>query len=112
MYSGGLEDGAFIGISSTSTSSATVAKNISLYQVSKYLRPDAGSHGLSMTNTKEVSTPMFASLISQNISLIIIIGGIIVIVGVIGILYYRKRRKEGRKDDGEQADSDADQKDG
>ena len=115
MYSGGLEDGAFIGISSTSTSSSTVAKNISQYQVSKYLRPDAGSHGLSMTNTKEVSTPIFASLISQNISLIIIIGGIIVIVGVIGILYYRKRRKEGRKDDGEkteQADSDADQKDG
>ena len=111
MYSGGLEDGAFIGISSTSTSSATVGKNISLYQVSKYLRPDAGSHGLSMTNTKEVSTPMFASLISQNISLIIIIGGIIVIAGVIGILYYRKRRKEGRKDDGEkteQADSAAD----
>ena len=115
MYSGGLEDGAFIGISSTSTSSSTVAKNISLYQVSKYLRPDASTHGLSMNNTKEVSTPMFASLISQNISLIIIIGGFIVIAGVIGILYYRKRRKEGRKDDGEkteQTDSDADKKDG
>lgn len=52
-----------------------------------------------MKNTKEVSTPLFASMISENISLMIIIGGVIIIAGVIVILYFRKRRKEGRKNE-------------
>lgn len=99
MYSGGLYDGSFIGISSTSNGNSTVAKNISQYQVNKYLHADSYERKLSMTNTREVSTPLFASMISQNISLIIIIGGVIIIVGIILILYFRKRKKEGRADE-------------
>lgn len=83
----------------TSNSSATVAKNISMYQVNKYLHSDDYARSFSMKNTKEVSTPLFASMISENISLMIIIGGVIIIAGVIVILYFRKRRKEGRKDE-------------
>ncbi|MEE0872641.1 MAG: hypothetical protein UIH27_04105 [Ruminococcus sp.] len=99
LYCGGLYDGSYIGLSSTSNSSATVAKNISMYQVNKYLHSDDYARSFSMTNTKEVSTPLFASMISENISLMIIIGGVIIIAGVIVILYFRKRRKEGRKNE-------------
>ena len=99
MYSGGLYDGSFIGICSTANGDSTVAKNISQYQVNKYLHADSYERKLSMTNTREVSTPLFASMISQNISLIIIIGGVIIIVGIILILYFRKRKKEGRADE-------------
>ena len=99
LYSGGLYDGAFIGISSTGSGSATVGKNISLYQVNKYLHADDYARSLSMTNLREVSTPLFASVISDNISLIIIIGGVIIIAGIIALLYFRKRRKEGKNNE-------------
>ena len=99
MYSGGLYDGSFIGISSTANGDSTVAKNISQYQVNKYLHADSYERKLSMTNTRDVSTPLFASMISENISLIIIIGGVIIIVGIILILYFRKRKKEGKADE-------------
>jgi LPXTG-motif cell wall-anchored protein len=64
-----------------------------------------------MTNTREVETPLFASMISDNISLILIIGGVVVIAGIILILYFRKRRKEGKKDEAkaEQIESDNDE---
>ena len=113
MYSGGLYDGSFIGICSTANGDSTVAKNISQYQVNKYLHPDSYERKLSMTNTREVSTPLFASMISQNISLIIIIGGVIIIVGIILILYFRKRKKEGRADEAkdEKTSANDDEKD-
>lgn len=107
LYCGGLYDGSYIGLSSTSNSSATVAKNISMYQVNKYLHSDDYARSFSMKNTKEVSTPLFASMISENISLMIIIGGVIIIAGVIVILYFRKRRKEGRKDEAKDEQTDA-----
>ena len=112
LYSGGLEDGAYIGISSTSGSSATVAKNISLYQVNKYLRSDEAARSFSMKNTEEVSTTLYASMISQNISLVITIGGVILIAGTVVILYLRKRRKEGVKDEtkDDRTDTEADKK--
>lgn len=111
LYSGGLYDGSYIGISSTGNGSATVGKNISLYQVNKYLHADDYARSLSMTNLREVSTPLFASVISDNISLIIIIGGVIIIAGIVLILYFKKRRKEGRKDEAkdEQTDTNADE---
>ncbi|MBQ3264424.1 MAG: right-handed parallel beta-helix repeat-containing protein [Ruminococcus sp.] len=112
MYSGGLYDGSYIGISSTGSGSATVGKNISLYQVNKYLHADDYARSLSMTNLREVSTPLFASVISDNISLIIIIGGVILIAGVTGLLYFRKKKKEGKKDDeanAEQSDANDDE---
>ena len=111
LYSGGLYDGAFIGVSSTGSGSATVGKNISQYQVYKYLHTDDPARSLSMTDTKEVATPLFASVISDNISLIIIIGGVIIIAGIVLILYFKKRRKEGRKDEAkdEQTDTNADE---
>ena len=111
IYSGGLEDGAYIGISTTGSGSATVGKNISLYQVNKYLHADDYARSLSMTNLREVSTPLFASVISDNISLIIIIGGVIIIAGIVLILYFKKRRKEGRKDEAndDEADTNADE---
>ena len=99
LYSGGLYDGSYIGISSTGNGSATVAKNISQFQATKYIHADDYTRGFSMTDTKEVATPLFASMISDNISWIILIGGVIVIVAVITILYLRKRRKEGKKND-------------
>jgi len=111
LYSGGLEDGAFIGISSTGSGSATVGKNISLYQVNKYLHADDYARSLSMTNTREVSTPLFASVITDHSSLIIIIGGVIIIAGIIALLYFRKRRKEGKNNEAkdEQTDTNADE---
>ena len=111
LYSGGLEDGAYIGISSTGSSSATVGKNISQYQAYKYLHSDDPARGFSMTDTKEVATPLFASVISDNISLIIIIGGVIIIAGIILFLYFRKRRKEGKNDEAkdEKTDTNADE---
>ena len=64
-----------------------------------------------MTDTKEVATPLFASVISDNISLIIIIGGVIIIAGIILFLYFRKRRKEGKNDEAkdEKTDTNADE---
>ncbi len=111
LYSGGLYDGAFIGVSSTGSGSATVGKNISQYQVYKYLHTDDPARSLSMTDTKEVATPLFASVISDNISLIIIIGGVIIIAGIILFLYFRKRRKEGKNDEAkdEKTDTNADE---
>ena len=112
LYCGGLYDGTYIGVSSTGSGAATVAKNISQYQANKYLHPDDAARSFSMTDTKEVATPLFASMISENISWIIIIGGVIVIAGVITILYLRKRRKEGKKNDGSddtQTDGQADE---
>ena len=105
LYCGGLYDGSYIGISSTGNGSATVAKNISQFQATKYIHADDYTRGFSMTDTKEVATPLFASMISDNISWIILIGGVIVIVAVITILYLRKRRKEGKKND-QQADEE------
>ena len=105
LYSGGLYDGSYIGISSTGNGSATVAKNISQFQATKYIHADDYTRGFSMTDTREVATPLFASMISDNISWIILIGGVIVIVAVITILYLRKRRKEGKKND-QQADEE------
>ena len=100
LYSGGLADGADIGISSTSGSAATVGKNLSQFQVDKFLHADEAGRGLSMTNTKEVATPLFASMISRNASVFIILFGVVIIAGTIGLLYYRKHRKGGRKNDG------------
>ena len=105
LYCGGLYDGSYIGISSTGNGSATVAKNISQFQATKYIHSDDYTRGFSMTDTKEVATPLFASMISDNISWIILIGGVIVIVAVITILYLRKRRREGKKND-QQADEE------
>jgi LPXTG-motif cell wall-anchored protein len=72
---------------------------------------DNPERGFSMTDTKEVATPLFASVITDNSSLIIIIGGVIIIAGIILILYFRKRRKEGKKDEAkdEQTDTNADE---
>lgn len=112
LYCGGLYDGTYIGISSTGNGAATVAKNISQYQANKYLHSDDAARSFSMTETKEVSTPLFASMISENISWIIIIGGVIVIAGVITFLYLRKRRKEGKENDesnDKQTDGQADE---
>ena len=111
IYSGGLEDGAYIGISTTSNSSATVGKNMSQYQVGKYLYADETGRSFSMTNTREVDTPLFASIVSENISLLIVICGVVAIAVVIGLLFFRKRRKEGRKDEAkdEQTDTNADE---
>ena len=105
-----MYDGAFIGVSSTGSGSATVGKNISLYQVNKYLHADDYARSLSMTNLREVSTPLFASVITDHSSLIIIIGGVIIIAAIILFLYFRKRRKEGKKKDeakDEQTDTNA-----
>ena len=104
MYSGGLYDGSYIGISSTSGSGATVGKNMSEYQVLKYLHADDGGRGFSMADTKEVATPLFASMISRNVSTAIIIGGFVLIAGTVGVLVFRKHRKEGKKHD-EQSES-------
>jgi hypothetical protein len=111
LYSGGLDDGTYIGISSTGNGKATVGKNLSQYQAYKYLHADDPARGFSMTDTKEVATPLFASVISDNISLIIIIGGVIIIAGIILFLYFRKRRKEGKKDEAkdDEADTEADE---
>lgn len=93
LYSGGLYDGSYIGISSTSGSRATVGINLSQYQKDKYLHADESSRGLSMTNTKEVSTPVYASIITENFSLIVIIAGVIALASAIVIFVLRKRRK-------------------
>ena len=110
-YCGGLYDGAYIGISSTGSSDVTAVKNISQFQAGKFIHSDDYRRSLSMTNTREVETPLFASMISDNISLILIIGGVVVIAGIILILYFRKRRKEGKKDEAkaEQIESDNDE---
>ena len=97
MYSGGLYDGTWIGISSTSGSGGTVAKNMSQFQMSKFLHADNSSLEFSMSNTTEVATPLFASMISRNVSTVILIGGAVLIVGAIVVLYVRKRRKEGKE---------------
>ena len=113
MYCGGLYDGSYIGLSSTGGSSITAVKNISQYQANKFIHADDHERKLSITNTKEVATPLFASMISDNISLIIIIGGVIVIAGVIVILYLRKRKKEGKNEDeakAKQTDTKIDEK--
>lgn len=104
MYSGGLYDGSYIGISSTSGSGATVGKNMSEYQVLKFLHADDSSRGFSMADTKEVATPLFASMISGNVSAAILIGGGVLIVGTVGILIFRKQRKEGKKHDEQSKD--------
>ncbi len=111
LYSGGLDDGTYIGISSTGNGKATVGKNLSQYQAYKYLHADDPARGFSMTDTKEVSTPLFASVITDHSSLIIIIGGVIIIAGIILILYFKKRRKEGKKDEAkdEPTDTSADE---
>ena len=98
-YCGGLYDGAYIGISSTGNSNVTVVKNISQFQASKFIHSDDYQRRLSMTNTREVDTPLFASMISENASFLIILGGVVVIAGAIGVLYFRKRRKESNKND-------------
>ena len=107
-YCGGLYDGSYIGISSTSNSSATVVKNISQSQASKFIHSDDYQRRLSITNTREVDTPLYASVISENVSWIILIVGVVVIIGVIGVLYFRKHKKEGKKNEAgsEQTDTD------
>ena len=112
-YCGGLYDGAYIGISSTGNSNTTAVKNISQFQASKFIHSDDYRRRLSMTNTREVETPLFASVISDNISWIILIAGVVVILGVIGVLYLRKHRKEGKKNEAkaEQTGADNDEKD-
>ena len=97
FYSGGLYDGSYIGVSSTSGSKVTIGKNVSEYNALKFLHADNGSRGFLMDNTKEVATPLFASMISRNVSIAIIIGGVVLIAGVIGVLICRKHRKGGRK---------------
>ena len=112
LYSGGLYDGSYIGISSTSNSAVTVGKNMSQYQVGKYLYADDAGRRFSMTNTREEDTPLFASIVSENVSLIIVICGVVAIAVVIGLLFFRKRRKEGKKDDeanAEQSDANDDE---
>ena len=99
LYCGGLYDGSYIGISSTSSGSSTVAKNVSQYQMSKFLKADNGSFALSMTNTKEVETKLYASMLSKNASLTIIIGGVAIIICAVAVLYFIKRKKEGKSND-------------
>ena len=99
LYSGGFYDGSYIGVSSTSDSKVTIGKNVSQFNALKFLHADDGSRGFSMADTKEVATPLFASMISRNVSIVIIIGGCVLIAGVIGLLICRKHRKEGRKQD-------------
>ena len=76
-----------------------MAKNVSQYQMSKFIKADKNGYGLSMTNTKEVETKLYASMISKNVSYIIIIGGVAVIVAAVGLLVFRKRRKEGKSNE-------------
>lgn len=96
LYSGGLYDGSYIGISSTSSGSSTVAKNVSQFQMSKFMKADDNAYGLSMTNTKEVETKLYASMISRNASFAIIIGGAAVIICSFAVLYVRKLRRRGK----------------
>ena len=96
-YCGGLYDGSHIGISSTGSGSVTAVKNISQYQAGKYIHADDYQRKLSMTNKKEVKTPLFASLIADEASWIIIIAGAAIIAAVIVVLFFYKRRKGAGK---------------
>ena len=99
IYCGGLSDGSYIGVSSTSSGSATVAKNVSQFQMSKFLKADNGDYGFSIKNTKNVETKLYASMLSKNTSVWIIVAGVVVIAGVTGCLYFKKRRKESEQHD-------------
>ena len=99
LYSGGLYDGSYIGISTTSNSKATVGKHLSQYQVSKYLHADESARALTMTDIEKVKTPFLASMMSEQASIAIIACGGAAIAGSVGILYVRKRRREGKQSD-------------
>ena len=99
IYSGGLYDGSYIGISSTANSKSTIGINFSQVQALKFLHADEVGRTLAMDNTREVATPLFASMISQRASLAIIIGGVALIAGITAVLIVRKKRKEGKEND-------------
>ena len=96
-YCGGLYDGSHIGISSTGSSSVTAVKNISQYQAGKFIRADDQGRRLSLADTRNVETPLFASMITDETSWIIIISGAVLIAAAITVLLLRKRRKEAEK---------------
>lgn len=100
IYCGGLYDGSYIGISSTSSGSASVAKNVSQFQMNKFFKADDQNRKFSMINTENVITKLYASMISEHVSLVIIIAGAAAVIGATGVLYFRKRRKENQNNDG------------
>ncbi len=94
IYSGGLYDGSYVGVSSTTSGKVTIAKNVSVFNAMKYIHPDKSGRTIRTENLHVVMTPLVASVISENASIIIIIAGLIILAAVICILIYMKRRKE------------------
>ena len=93
LYSGGLYDGSYIGISSTSGGKVTVAKNVSTFNAYKALHSDDSRRAFVTEGEYGVMTPLVASMISDDASITIIVVGLVLMFAVIMLLLRRKNKK-------------------
>lgn len=99
IYSGGLYEGSYIGISSTSGSKTPIAKSVSIFNALKYIHSDDTRRSITTENEYSVMTPLVASMLSEKASMAIIIGGIALLVAIICLLLHIKHRKEVARTD-------------
>ena len=94
LYSGGLTDGSKVGIRTNQKYSAL--KNITRYEVDEYFFSDAGS--FVKENIKKAKSEVFLASVFANIGVRLAIGMIlIIIIGALTGLSYKKRRKKANK---------------
>jgi LPXTG-motif cell wall-anchored protein len=92
FYSGGLIEGSDLRLGSTDSGNVTLVKNVSEREMRKFISLDNSSKSLEMRNTWLVHAPVYASIMSEHTSIIIIIAGLGVLIAAVAVLYYRKKR--------------------
>lgn len=92
FYSGGLIEGSDLRLGSTDSGNVTLGKNVSEREMRKFISLDNSSKSLEMRNTWLVHAPVYASIMSEHTSIIIIIAGLGVLIAAVAVLYYRKKR--------------------
>ena len=92
FFSGGLIEGSDLRIGSTGSGNVTIGKNMGEKELRKYVSVDNSSKSLELRNTWTVHAPVYATVISEHNSMIIIIAGLGVLIAAAVVLYLRKKR--------------------
>lgn len=90
VSSGGLTQGSWIGIGSTSSGSVRMAKDMSVNEM-RYFHPKKGSIGSKNTKTIDVEMVVTASLFAEGNWFMVILFGIMAVVLAVTAIFYGRR---------------------
>ena len=96
LYNAGLDPESEVWLRSESDGNVTIGGNkMSAYQLEQYFHADYGR--LELTDKENVDTDLRASIFSEGTSALYLGAGILILATIGGIIYRRKKQKEGAR---------------